>query len=67
MEFYEATPAKLTQDSEQNVKMINDWVAEKTKHKIPKLVDSVDSFNQLILVNAVYFLGQCPLSIFVGV
>ncbi|XP_042558984.1 plasma protease C1 inhibitor [Clupea harengus] len=61
MEFYEATPAKLTQDSEQNVKMINDWVAEKTKHKIPKLVDSVDSFNQLILVNAVYFLGKWKL------
>ncbi|XP_041960317.1 plasma protease C1 inhibitor [Alosa sapidissima] len=61
MEFYEASPAKLTDDNDQNLKMINDWVAEKTKNKIPKLLDSVDSFNQLILVNAVYFLGKWKL------
>ncbi|XP_062379563.1 plasma protease C1 inhibitor [Sardina pilchardus] len=61
MEFYEASPGKLTDDNDQNLKMINDWVAKKTKNKILKLLDSVDSFNQLILVNAVYFLGKWKL------
>lgn len=65
MEFYEAKPTKLNSDNEQNVKMINDWVADKTKNKIKQLVESVDSYNQLMLVNAVYFVGQCPLNVFV--
>lgn len=61
MEFYEAKPTKLNSDNEQNVKTINDWVADKTKNKIKQLVESVDSFNQLMLVNAVYFIGKWKL------
>ncbi|XP_030631071.1 plasma protease C1 inhibitor [Chanos chanos] len=57
-EFYSAAPEKLTNDSEKNVKMINDWVAEKTNSKITHLVDSVAPDTQLLLLNAVYFNGK---------
>ncbi|KAL2098095.1 hypothetical protein ACEWY4_007302 [Coilia grayii] len=61
VEFYEAAPTMLSSNPEENMNMINSWVAEKTKHKIPKLLDTVDASSQLILVNAVYFLGKWKL------
>lgn len=57
MEFYEAAPIKLTEDHEQSINMINEWVAEKTRHRITNLMDSMDA-SQLILLNTVYFLGK---------
>lgn len=36
---------------------VNNWVAEKTNHKIEKLLDHVDSSTQMILMNAIYFKG----------
>ena len=36
---------------------INDWVAEKTNHKILKIVDQIDGSAILFLINAIYFKG----------
>lgn len=56
--YYEAEPIKLLESSEENTKMINQWVANKTKNKITNLLDSVTPDAQLVLVNAVTFSGQ---------
>lgn len=37
--------------------VINAWVAEKTKDKIREVVDSIDPFSTLFLINAIYFKG----------
>ncbi|KAL7884492.1 hypothetical protein AOLI_G00072620 [Acnodon oligacanthus] len=58
LEFYETVPEKLTDNSEANMKMINDWVAKKTQKKIKKLVESMDSSSEFILLNAVHFIGK---------
>ncbi|XP_017272100.1 plasma protease C1 inhibitor [Kryptolebias marmoratus] len=58
VEYYEAEPTKLLESSEENTKMINQWVANKTKNKITNLIDSVAPDAQLILLNAVTFSGQ---------
>ncbi|XP_036373191.1 plasma protease C1 inhibitor [Megalops cyprinoides] len=56
--FYSAVPEKLTNSSEKNVEMINNWVAEKTHHRIKELVDSMPQESLLALLNAVYFKGK---------
>ncbi|KAJ8281296.1 hypothetical protein GJAV_G00065920 [Gymnothorax javanicus] len=56
--FYGAVPQKLTNDSEQNVKMINQWVAENTNNRITDMVDSVSPNVLLMLLNTVYFNGK---------
>lgn len=58
IQFYDAKPAQLLNTTEENARMINSWVAEKTKNKITNLVDSVPPSAQLILLNAVSFSGQ---------
>ncbi|XP_030584473.1 plasma protease C1 inhibitor [Archocentrus centrarchus] len=58
IQFYDAKPTELLNTTEENTRMINSWVAEKTKNKITNLVDSVPSSSQLILLNAVSFTGQ---------
>ncbi|XP_013868646.1 plasma protease C1 inhibitor [Austrofundulus limnaeus] len=58
IDYYEAKPIKLLESSEDNTKMINQWVANKTKNKITNLIDSVSPNAQLVLINAVTFSGQ---------
>ncbi|XP_053187052.1 plasma protease C1 inhibitor [Scomber japonicus] len=58
MQFYEAQPVRLLETSEKNTQMINEWVANKTKHKITHLIDFVSPNAQIILLNAVSFSGQ---------
>ncbi|XP_041640291.1 plasma protease C1 inhibitor [Cheilinus undulatus] len=58
IEFYEAEPTRLLENSEDNTLMINSWVANKTNNKITHLVDDVAPSTQLILLNAVSFSGQ---------
>ncbi|XP_047656208.1 plasma protease C1 inhibitor [Tachysurus fulvidraco] len=57
-EFYDSVPQKLTNDSAANVKLINTWVADKTQNRVTELVDSLDSSVNIILLNAVYFIGK---------
>ena len=42
---------------ENSIKIINDWVAEKTKNKIQNLVssDTITPFTRLLLISAIYF------------
>lgn len=58
IQFYEAVPTMLLETSEENTKMINSWVANKTNNKIKHLVDSVSPSTQLMLLNAVSFSGR---------
>ncbi|KAG7241262.1 hypothetical protein INR49_025780 [Caranx melampygus] len=58
VQFYEAEPTRLLNNSEDNTRMINSWVANKTQNKITKLVDSVSPGTQMILLNAVSFNGE---------
>ncbi|XP_028833982.1 plasma protease C1 inhibitor [Denticeps clupeoides] len=57
-EFYGSAPDQLPADAEHSLEMINNWVARSTRNKIPKLLDSVNAQDQLILLNAVYFNGK---------
>lgn len=45
-------------NSEAGIKAVNDWVAEKTNKKIPKLITSPPPDLAGILTNAVYFKGK---------
>lgn len=56
-EFYESEPVKLQDNSEDNARTINSWVANKTRNKITQLVKSVPDDTQLLLLNAVSFSG----------
>ncbi|XP_056228466.1 plasma protease C1 inhibitor [Seriola aureovittata] len=58
IQFYEAEPTRLLENSEDNTRMINSWVANKTQNKITQLVESVSPSTQMILLNAVSFNGQ---------
>lgn len=57
-EFYDSEPVKLWDNTEENIHMINSWVANKTKNKITELVKSVSEHAQLMLLNAVSFSGM---------
>ncbi|XP_058875298.1 uncharacterized protein LOC131728119 isoform X3 [Acipenser ruthenus] len=57
-EFYGEGPQLLTNDSEANVRMVNEWVAEHTEHKITRLVDDVPATTELLLLNAIYYQGK---------
>ncbi|XP_043103777.1 plasma protease C1 inhibitor [Puntigrus tetrazona] len=57
-EFYDAVPEKLTDDAEENLILINQWVAKKTNQKITQLMDYMDPTYTFILLNAVYFNGK---------
>ncbi|XP_016402871.1 plasma protease C1 inhibitor-like, partial [Sinocyclocheilus rhinocerous] len=58
LEFYDAVPEKLTNDSNQNMELINQWVAQNTNKKITELIDYVDPATSFVLLNAVYFNGK---------
>ncbi|XP_008411680.1 plasma protease C1 inhibitor [Poecilia reticulata] len=57
-EYYGAEPTKLLESSEENMRMINAWVANKTNNKITNIINDVSPNTQLILLNAVSFSGQ---------
>ncbi|XP_005331643.1 plasma protease C1 inhibitor [Ictidomys tridecemlineatus] len=52
--LYGSSPRVLSNDSDVSLKLINDWVAENTNHKISQLLDSLPSDTRLVLLNAVY-------------
>ncbi|KAM6940667.1 plasma protease C1 inhibitor [Xenentodon cancila] len=58
IQYYEAEPLKLLEDSEENTRMINNWVANQTRNKITNLVKDISPDAQLILLSAVSFDGQ---------
>ncbi|XP_041095390.1 uncharacterized protein LOC121307277 isoform X3 [Polyodon spathula] len=57
-EFYGAWPQLLSNDSEANVRLVNDWVAKHTEDKIKHLLDDVPATTELLLLNAIYYQGK---------
>ena len=56
--FYQAEIANLDFNNPDSLKKINQWVQEKTKSKISKIVDRIDRDQVLFLINAIYFKGN---------
>ena len=57
--FYDAEVKALDfTDTEGSKKTINNWVNDKTKGKIPKIVDEITADHIMFLINAVYFKGK---------
>lgn len=56
--LYGSSPRVLGNDSDINTELINAWVAEKTNHKITRLLESLPSDTRLVLLNAVYLSGK---------
>uniref|UniRef100_A0A286XGF8 Plasma protease C1 inhibitor n=1 Tax=Cavia porcellus TaxID=10141 RepID=A0A286XGF8_CAVPO len=52
--LYGSSPQALGNDSAANLEHINSWVAEHTRHKISRLLDSLPSDFRLVLLNAIY-------------
>lgn len=55
--FYNAKVTELNFYSPEATNTINDWVNKNTNGKIPRIVESIDPKEVLILMNAVYFNG----------
>ncbi|ELK17745.1 plasma protease C1 inhibitor [Pteropus alecto] len=52
--LYGSSPRVLGNDSNENLKLINTWVAEKTNQKIGQILSSLPSDTRLILLNTIY-------------
>ncbi len=55
--FYNAKVTELNFYSPEATNTINDWVNKNTNGKIPRMIESIDPKEVLILMNAVYFNG----------
>ena len=56
--FYSAEIQELNFGNPQSVNTINDWVDEKTNHKIEKIIDQLNPEDRMLLINAIYFKGD---------
>ncbi len=57
--YYDAVFRGLNFDEvEGSKKIINGWVNDKTRGKIPSIIEDIKPEHTMFLVNAVYFLGQ---------
>ena len=56
--YYGAEVSPLDFGKPEAVDIINDWVAEKTHDKIPKIVEKIDPMDVMFLINALYFNGK---------
>jgi serpin B len=54
---YDASVNPLNFDDPSSVTKINNWVAEKTNNKIPKIIDNISSNDLMYIINAIYFNG----------
>ena len=56
--FFNAEIASLNFSDPQAKTIINNWVSNSTKGKIPTIIDQIDSQKVLFLINAIYFKGH---------
>lgn len=54
---FNASIQGLNFDEPNAVNTINNWVAQKTSNKIPKILESISSGDLMYLINAIYFNG----------
>ncbi|XP_075401807.1 plasma protease C1 inhibitor [Tenrec ecaudatus] len=52
--IYDSSPQVLSNNSDVNLDLINNWVAKNTNHKINQLLYNLPSDIRLVLLNAVY-------------
>ena len=57
-QFYQATATELDFNSPKATEIINQWVRENTRGKIPQIIESIDPADVLFLINAIYFKGN---------
>lgn len=55
--YYNAEVKALDFDSPGAKDIINKWVSDKTRKKIPKIIDEIDRDHVMFLINAIYFKG----------
>ncbi|NQU87747.1 MAG: serpin family protein [Mariniphaga sp.] len=55
--IYNAEVSGLDFSNPSAVETINNWVADKTNHKIETIIDQLDPMDVMVLLNAVYFNG----------
>lgn len=53
--YYDAKVQNLDFNDSKSVDIINNWVADKTQHKIPTIIDEVSPNMVLFAINALYF------------
>jgi serine protease inhibitor len=56
--WYKAEAREIDGGDPNAVKIVNDWIAEKTHDKITDMLDNLDPNLALLLINAVYFNGK---------
>lgn len=57
-DFYTARVANLNFTDISSPAIINDWVSEKTRGKINKIIEKIEPSQMLFLINAIYFKGS---------
>ncbi|ACC80228.1 serpin family protein [Nostoc punctiforme] len=57
-DFYQAKVSNLNFKDAAASNIINNWVKENTKGKITKIVESIEPYQVLFLINAIYFKGN---------
>jgi serpin B len=60
--WFDAEVQALDFGSPQALGTINGWVSDKTKGKIPKILDQIDPDEVMFLINAIYFKGSWRLA-----
>lgn len=56
--YYNAEVSELDFSNPASKGIINNWVDEKTNHKIDKIVDNINGDDVMFLINAIYFKGS---------
>ncbi len=56
--YYNAEVKALDFTNPNSKDIINNWVDEKTKHKIERIVDGINPEDRMFLINAIYFKGD---------
>lgn len=56
--YFNAEVAALDFGAAESLYTINNWVAENTNNKIKKIIDQIDPFDVMFLINAIYFKGM---------
>ena len=54
---YDAKVESLNFSAPSAVETINSWVAEKTRDKIPQIIEQLNPLDRMVLLNAIYFNG----------
>ncbi|MBN1650839.1 MAG: serpin family protein [Bacteroidales bacterium] len=56
-EYYNAEVSALDFANSNSKNIINNWVDDKTNHKIPQIIDAINPEDRMFLINAIYFKG----------